>query len=782
MKPITMISVALLTLTSFLPAQGKRNPKQQAFCDQYMPLVLELHKTQGPEAALEEIERIYQLAERQFNDTYFFYSFIWYEAQMGTGKADEEWGLAIFQYLWDRDLSSHPEYALRLPSGKYCLLDNIIHQNSEVGRVAQARALRLEEELFLITQKGLDTSGNTYSDLGPIVSFLPEARRRTSAIYEHELPMRYQEPTTRTREDFIDYPYIYVLSGIADTSLESGDWVKAAELSDWCIRYADEYLKGNNYNRGEVAAVVSYESRERMAALMLLHGYPDEAAQYLRTYVAKAEDYYRSEERDILRSKSDLAAIRIQLGELSEDDLILVDQAEKAVAEHGWFSRSSALKASQNRIRVYHALGQTQEAWEMLDALMAEMAQDVNPYHWVRMLNTAIDLALTDGAVRPELEEWLILALENARRAGNKFEELPLYEKYAQFLMMKGRYQEAIRIQQEALRLARAMSLPKRISDNRDHLADMQQRIEDEAITAGPAAVSEVEITETKSQPTDTSEADTSISADISISATILPAIDIQPRLSLSAALPEQAAYGRFYLHNAAAIPQPGTIQLSGALDQPDWRNEQWLTVNASPTFETVQLSKDYILEAGASCIIDIFGLPLENGEGAKVGCHWIPAGKSQAGVSGTWEYRTAETGKRTAVVDAHELQDNPYYLIPIHHMIQRTHADQQATVDFTVEASSSMRIETYDATSGELLAIDANGDGDFLDRGDQIVGDDNRNSWPDLVFTEGQCLTSLVMYVQPAATTAGDIELTVKTRTGDEWQVDAIDVIKTQQ
>jgi hypothetical protein len=772
MKPAKLIIATLLLSALLLPAHGKMNQTQQAFCNKYMPSALALRTSQGTEAALAEIERIYQLAEQQFDDCFFFHNYVWTEAQIKSGKADEEWGLAVFQYLWERDWRNHPGYALRLPGNKYLLLDNMIIKNNELGRAAQARALRLQEEHYLTTQKGLDTSGASYPDLGPIFSFLPEARQRAYPIYEHELPMRYRDPVRKTRKDFIYYPYIYALNHIADTALNTGDWIKSAELSDWSIRYVDEYMKGNNHLRGEVGTVVAYGSHQRLAKLMLLHGYPNEAAHFMRAFIAKAEDYYRTRTSDLLRAKSDLAAIRIELGALTEDDLTLVDEAEKEVAGNQWFDRSIVLKATLNKIRVYHALGHTQDAWKMLDALMAEMAQDVNPHHWVRMLNTAIDLALDDGAVRPELEDWFILALENARRAGNKFEELPLYEKYAQFLSMKGRLGEAIRIQQEAIRLAQAMSLPKRIGDNRAILAGMQRRTADDAVAAAPEPETEPQVAETAPQPSAAPAPDAS-------SITIVPAIDIQPRQSLSAALPGQPAFGRFYLHNPAIVPQQGTLQLTGTIDQPEWNNEQWLTVNAGTAFEVTQLSKDMTLEAEASCIVDIFGRPPENGESAIVGCQWIPAGEPDTAASGTWEYRTAETEKRTAVVDAHELRNNPFYLIPIHHMIQRTDAGQPETVDFTVEASVPMRIETYDAFSGELLAVDANGDGDFEDGGDQIISDKNRNSWPDLIFGEGQHLASLVLYVQTAATTEGDTELTVKTHTGDDWQVDAIDVIK---
>jgi hypothetical protein len=194
---------------------------------------------------------------------------------------------------------------------------------------------------------------------------------------------------------------------------------------------------------------------------------------------------------------------------------------------------------------------------------------------------------------------------------------------------------------------------------------------------------------------------------------------------------------------------------------------------------ETVTLEKEITLQPGASCIIDITGLPLKNGTGAETQCNWTPDGTTQISVSGTWNYQTGTDGKRTAVIDAHEVRSNPFYLIPIHHMVQRLDAAQTAIIDFSIEASAPTRIETY-AANGVLLATDANGDGDFLDAGDFIAADANRNSWPDLPFEDSRPATSLIMYIKPLSKSQGDIELSVKLLKKGTWQTDAIDIVKT--
>lgn len=754
-----------------------------AFCDTYMPGFLEIREKQGDTAALEELERIYKLAEEQFDDAWFFHRVIWFEAQAYSGKEDEAWAQVLYEYLFERDVVNNPKRtcSCKLHPPDYILCNNIMAACVAQGKAARAREYCLKIEDSLMTERKFDLSGTSYADKGPIFTFLDDARDRDYPIFMHDLN---QTARNQNEADFIHYPNIYALGTIADTAVRSGDWIKAAELSAWSIRYADEYMKGDRYMRGEIGRVASYDAYKRLANLALLHGYPEEAARFIREFMPKAEGYFQTGEWDVLLAKLDLAVIRIQTGELTEEDLVLADEADKEITGNWWNPRGLAMQGTLNKARVYYALGHKREAWQIVDDLMDRAANDVNPHHWVELLTTAIDLALADGAVRPELEEWLVLALDNARRTGNKFDELPLYENYARFLEMQGRYSEAIQIQQEAVRLSGAMNLPKRSLNNQDLLAAYRQRLEN---------LPESRLVETDNTPSETNVVTTTTpSPEVTASAdgnqrsaesgaVNTPAVDIQPGLSHSASLPSQPAYGRFYVYNPSFTDQKGTLCLTGPIDQVEWQNEHWLTVSASPVFESARLTQSIQLESGTACIIDITGLPLEDGTGAEVLCQWVPEEPQASGVTGSWSYQAAETEKRTAVIDAHQLQNNPFYLIPIHHMVQRIDATDQQIVNYAVEASSPMRIESYDAASGRLLAVDANGDGDFLDGGDLIIGDRDRDNWPDLVFEEGQKLSSLVLYVQPekAATAGIETELTIKIKASGEWQTDAVDVIK---
>ncbi|MBN2685936.1 MAG: hypothetical protein JXR40_11705 [Pontiellaceae bacterium] len=716
-----------------------------AFCDEHMPEFLEIRKTQGDEAALKELDRLFPLAEEELGYNNFLHRVVWYEAQAHSGKEDEEWGLTLYEYLYDRDMK---EDRIRLIASDYIIHGNIMECCLNVGKAAKASEYILRVEKSLMNDQHFDLTGNSYEDRGPVFSFLDEARNRDFPIFEHDVAPLFEDDGDQDNlRDFFYYPTMYGINYVAETAFRSGDWVKAAELCAWCIQYSDEYVIDQSNMTGEVYHMGSFEGRRILADIALFHQYPDEAVRFLEKTLEQKNVYDTTTEPDKMRAWFKLMKIKIQQGEpLPENVLQKADDAAEMISEYWFFSREENMQGILDKARIYHAMGKKTEAWSIVNELFKEAEQDVNPRRIMRVMDTAIDLALADGGTHPELENWLKTTLTDARKMGNKIKEIPLYEKYADFLVIKERYTEAVTIQREAVRLSQAVRLPKRLAQNQTRLADIQKQMPTRSIV--------------KTERT-----------------------DIQPRLSYSAALPEQAVHGRFYLYNPSIQTSKGTLLLSGTIEQTAWVKEQeWLMLSTSPLYENAESSLSITLSPGKTCVIDMTGVPLENGAGGTVNCQWIPEDTAEASAFSEWNYEAAQTEKRTAIIDAHEFIDNPYYLIPINHMLQRIESDQPQAVDFSVSASSPMRIESYDSVSGQLLAVDANGDGDFLDAGDLVVGDTNQNNWPDLFLKENEKRASLVMYVKPLAPITQEIELTISIQIDGEWQTDATDVIKPSE
>ena len=756
--------------------------EQEAFCETYMPPFLEIRKQLGDEAALKELDRLFFLSAERFGSESFFYRIVWYEAQVHSGKEEEAWGLTLFQYLWKRRLHADPDLIQYLSSSEYLLLDNIIEYCYSLGMGALASSYVMIIEDNLERNLGFDMSRTSYKEVGTLFSFLPEARKRDYPIFNHTLD-NFDIDENESLRDFIYYPNIYGIRTVAKNAKKSGDWITAAELSDWMIQYCDEYMIDQSNMKEEICDETGYAGRKTLSEIALLHGYPDESARFLEDFIERAEGYYHTVPQDLLKAKLELAVIQIITGELTEEALEMANRAVEASERDIYPSRTETLTAHLNRARVYHALGYCERAWEMVDELLDQTSRDVNPYHWVFMLNTAIDLALADGAQRPELESWLILALDNARKTGNKFDELPLYEKYACFLAMKGRLAEAVYVQQEAVRLAEAMALSKRLEDNLAVLKNLIVQLPQEVANNAPQESESMADTTPPNADNATSEPNQPKIATLgnggeAITVFQMKTVDIQPRTSVSAALPGQEAYGRFYLTNPSTTLVAGRMQLHGPLADGTWLDDHWMTISASPSFAESVVEHDILMPAGGTYVIDITGLPSEDGTGTEIRCIWTPTGRTNGKVTASWIFEANQTGKRTAVIDAHELNDNPYYLIPIRHMIQRRDNQRRQSVDFSIEASALTRIEAYDARTGRLLAIDADGDGDFLGRGDLVAVDSNRNNLPDVEFEKGQSNASIILYVKPDDGNT-HTELSIRLLENGTWRTDAIDTIK---
>ena len=138
---------------------------ETAFCEKQVPPALELRKTRGNNAALAALDAIYQLAEREFRDPAFFHRVIWFEAEVKGGKDDEEWGLALYEYLLERDLKKSLKLGVRIQGADYILYGNIVGGNEDLGRIAKARSVCMSMEDSL-KRENFDTSGASYEDLG----------------------------------------------------------------------------------------------------------------------------------------------------------------------------------------------------------------------------------------------------------------------------------------------------------------------------------------------------------------------------------------------------------------------------------------------------------------------------------------------------------------------------------------------------------------------------------------------------------------------------------------
>jgi hypothetical protein len=140
--------------------------EELAFCDEHMPEFLEIRKTQGDEAALKELDRLFLLAEEELGNNYILHRVVWYEAQAHSGKVDEEWGLTLYEYLYNRDIDLNTQ-PLHLNAADYIIHGNIMECCLYVGKAAKAREYILRVENSLMNDQHFDLTGESYEDRGP---------------------------------------------------------------------------------------------------------------------------------------------------------------------------------------------------------------------------------------------------------------------------------------------------------------------------------------------------------------------------------------------------------------------------------------------------------------------------------------------------------------------------------------------------------------------------------------------------------------------------------------
>jgi hypothetical protein len=759
---VSMVFVVIgLVFCAPLSSAAPLTPELQAFCDEHLAPVIELYRKGDVEGALERLEEEYVQAEGFYKDGHFFYYEIWKEAQLRTGRDDDEWGFRLFNYLLERDLKKHSDRDRRGPN--FALYSNIIERLRDLGRYAQARdfALRLEEGQ--IRYSAVNTHCSVYEDLGPLLACLPESRKRLFPLRYTDLP---NNGGVRNPDRLIWYTNFYGLQNAADLALSIGDWVRAAELSHWYILFADQHMKSDGPRKQEVGGN-ALDSYRILAELCLKYSHPEEAVALYEEFIEKAEGYYQMQPVAILSAKMSLALIQIQQGRATPDMIALADQADEVISDYKYYSRWGIYSTKLKKVRIYHACGKKEEAWQMLNQLLAEGATHVNPHHRTRMLKTAIDLALEEGGTHPELDQWFVQALEEERQIGDQFGELPLHQKYISFLESQGRSDDALRMKQETERLASSINLLGRT------LARQQSSIEPEDPEFA-TAVSRTRPSKKRDALTKARSLDTVKKRDA-----LSEGVDVQPVSSFSVAPAGQLAYGRFYIYNTASSEQSGQLKLSGKIQSVLQVDDGWVRVKSYPELSETNHVIPVVLAAQGTYVVDLDGQPPEAGPGTYIVCEWQAQDTKQTPVLGEWGYSSLMNDKKMAVRDAHIIQANPLYMVPVSHTIQRRETNATEALDIAVQFSVPARIELYHSETAELIAVDANGDGDFDGPDDQVLCDTNQNKFPDLTFSAGRESASVTMYIQPLEPLNTDQELSFMIMTDGEWRTDAVDVVQ---
>jgi tetratricopeptide (TPR) repeat protein len=249
---------------------------------------------------------------------------------------------------------------------------------------------------------------------------------------------------------------------------------------------------------------------------------------------------------------------------------------------------------------------------------------------------------------------------------------------------------------------------------------------------------------------------------------------DLQPVRVVTRVRTNEMARARFTLSNPSSETAHGTLQFSGDPYRFTWlTNATGLMVKVLPANGHAENARrDLQLAPGRQVVLTIESAPGGSTTPNPLVLEW----REKVAATAQWEFGYGEEHQQLAVVNANQALDSPFYAVPLFHEVYyRSDADK--LVNLRVQVSEPCRVEIVDATSRALLAIDAQGDGDFRGAGDVLYADLDSNTYPDFQMSGSLDVRDLELLVFPQhrhARPAREIQVTLSFQHGTGWEPQA--------
>ncbi len=215
-------------------------------------------------------------------------------------------------------------------------------------------------------------------------------------------------------------------------------------------------------------------------------------------------------------------------------------------------------------------------------------------------------------------------------------------------------------------------------------------------------------------RPTPADAVPTSSPASVPAVAAQTPALHVHPLEVTSIAAPGKPARTRFTLFNpsAASIEGQWLIHGPGAAATKDGAS---ISFDAAKAPESVRVPR--CIRSGDQ---NELGVSIAAGAGVETGkvtLAWQAAGQV-AGPESTWEAHWDAAAIGGVVLDASSLEASPFRFVSLFHELALPPGEELG-IPFRMRSPVPLRLEYYNARTQQLLAIDANGNGDFTEAGD---------------------------------------------------------------
>jgi hypothetical protein len=490
----------------------------------------------------------------------------------------------------------------------------------------------------------------------------------------------------------------------------------------------------------------------RRADLLDFLGYDLEAIEVQRSLLGAAE-------QDTQRTSGLTLRINL-LRNLSQWDgptpEILAQAGELAA---GILAKSPGSGAARLLAKMELDLKHSQQA---IDALRDEARKRADLGQFLESAYADRDsLVSRTNAGEDKLDAEFVSVLTRMRAQGNKRGEPSLYAEYGAYLLRQDRPGEAIVMFQEALRLKRSFGLvlhqaallsslfDARLGSGdregaqatlaeleellRDHHEEMprSRRVHAETLRAialaklGQTAAAKTALELARSLAAGLPEYRRLLLApdqesrilqldqiSAAVTAATGPSLRVQPLEVVSVTAPGTTARTRFIVSNPGSTGVAGQWQIRGPGASSNASGSASFTAGSPETTLEIPLT----IPGGGEAELELLMAPAADIAEAKVRVDWRSVGKETE--SSSWDLRWEAGAAGRVVLDASLLETSPFRSISLFHELALPPGAEPG-IPFRLRSPVPLRFEYYAAANQDLLAVDADGNGDFSDRGD---------------------------------------------------------------
>lgn len=696
----------------------------------------------GAFEAYAKVDRFEKRTRNQILNDWGFW--VWHEAQFDSGKDDPEWALLLYKSIYDI-AKAEKRFDWRMH-----VRANVVASYSGLCQWAKSRAILNEAEDYY-KSIGFDLDPNTLPVEGGWDAKVPFVKTRKFPVM---LPngrgviywQRHEERRDASKPIFIDNILTGLMKELAKEDLGMGRWDRAIERGIWLRRWSNA-INRNNSDKSRKYEVkrdnedVYRASTFQMASIMVSLGFTEKALGLIEEGLARKP----STNNDLVgRTYLEIKKARL-LVEDGKEDAALMAKMDEALKREGTSPHIGIGVMDYARIikaQCLATMGDLDGAEELLLTITAREKRNMRG--WLAAELALIDIML-DRSEFAEAEMTLRELMEALRITGQKIDELSLYRAYVKWAWRSGDWEEALRAQREVMRLVEAFRMTPIMPLEQAVLSRIMAELGDQAESDRLADLAQTGAKGRERRFVESIERQLRGRPEKG-SASPASRVLIQPKRVVSVPLDGLPARAVVSLVNHGGREAKGVLRVKGLPTKISWdqaTGQGIVEVEDAPGDTVERVSGEIRIGAGAMAVFS---------------CHGKLAGEMQRNVFLEWEGRgdcadpckwiigAPDKESDGAIIDAGEYEDDPFFLIPIHHHLQ---SKGKEPVNLRVVTSEPCRVEMYDG-QGALQMVDAEGNGSLAEAGDWLGMDRDRNLAPELLPDPATRETIFMLQIDP--------------------------------